>query len=149
MRQPVARISIQRSQVGWISGISKQVQVHNLRALGPDPTQNKIRANKACPARDQYRIQVEFPRRSVYAVESAACSLEAIEWRPCATGLLTNFCSEAGFSIYSKESALSHTRPGLLRQSHSRETMAIFLDGHRGVDVSFRPINAFRTGKTH
>jgi hypothetical protein len=149
MSKAITRISIQCRQVGWISRVSEQVEVHHRRARGSDPIQDEIRAYEAGPACNQYRIQVQFLRTSVYAAESVAWRMESnrivgfLDRAPKGT-------SAAGqvFVIFYRVS-FAHTRPGLLRQNHSRETMAIFLDGHRAVDVSFRPINAFCTEKTH
>jgi hypothetical protein len=38
----IARISIERRQVGWISRISQQIQVNDFRARSPHPAQNEV-----------------------------------------------------------------------------------------------------------
>ena len=52
----IARIGLQRGQVGGIPGIGQQVKIHDRRARVLEPAQNEIRADKPGPACDKYRI---------------------------------------------------------------------------------------------
>jgi hypothetical protein len=54
--EQITRIPLQRRQIGWVARIGQKVQVDDGRSRGPDPAQDKIRADKTCSACDQYGI---------------------------------------------------------------------------------------------